>query len=210
LIHATTIQSDAEQSEIEVQTGDLKMISKSAKATFSTTANNLKRDKLSRLLASVVAATLADAAKPYGYLPEKDAAELVAANSALVEVNATVKNEAGEVAVHATTAGVTASNEIAAEAAANKATETPSLKMDDFQIEDAISIPEIKRGGAGALKYPFEKLGVGQSFFVPGKSIASTVNSANKRYKTETPARHFAIRKDSKDGVAGSRVWREQ
>lgn len=87
-----------------------------------------------------------------------------------------------------------------------------------FAIEDNIALPSA-RGGKGGSVYPFEQLGVNQSFFVPAtterpnpaKSLASTVSSATKRYEGAEPARKFTVR--SVDETAqgrgkGARVWR--
>lgn len=63
-------------------------------------------------------------------------------------------------------------------------------------ITDAV-LPASKRGGGGGgapMKYPFDKLEVGNSFFVPAsaklpnplKTLGSTISSANLRYATVT------------------------
>ena len=109
-----------------------------------------------------------------------------------------------------------------------------------FNIENDVEIPAIKRAGRSRALYPFDDLEVGQSFFVPateemkdpGKSLASTVSSASKRYATqdgtrtinrrdketgaltpvEVPAynyeRKFMVRSVDESGVKGARVWR--
>jgi hypothetical protein len=59
-----------------------------------------------------------------------------------------------------------------------------------FEIESGIAMPVTKRGGKRESAYPFNKLEVGQSFFIPAsekhpepaKSLASTVSGAAKRY----------------------------
>lgn len=118
----------------------------------------------------------------------------------------------------------TASGDTAAAPASRKA----------FVIEDAVPLPPKSRAPIEQL-YPFDALAIGQSFFVSnddvksGKayhSMQSTVNSANGRYSEETgetrpnrknpektvavrrQLRKFEIRHDSKDGVAGARVFR--
>ena len=158
-----------------------------------------------------------------------------------VEVNPTMKNEAGEFATRATPAGISAvGGEAAAGAtndAANAAAAAPKVKA-AFDIEDGVDLPEsVSRAGGRTEMYPFEALGAPvtdgdkvkmQSFFVPGKepkSLASTVSGARARYArviegqtrtarggktvpmTET-VRDFAVKADTKNGVAGSRVWR--
>ena len=109
-----------------------------------------------------------------------------------------------------------------------------------FQIDTGIAVPKISRGINTEAKYPFDKLEVGHSFFVPateampnpGKSLASTVSSASKRYATEDGtrdmkrknketgemetvqvtkykyARKFIVRTVEENGVKGARVWR--
>lgn len=124
----------------------------------------------------------------------------------------------------------------AEEPATNQGTKT----MTEFAIDNAVPVPAIKRSGAATSIYPFDNLEVGQSFFVPateampnpGKSLASTVSSASKRYATEsgtreltrtnrttkeketvtvptyTYERKFMVRSVEENGVKGARVWR--
>ena len=69
--------------------------------------------------------------------------------------------------------------------------ETPVVS--NFGIIDGAVLPVSKRGGGGGgapIKYPFDQLQVGQSFFVPAtaklpnplKTLGSTISSANVRY----------------------------
>jgi hypothetical protein len=101
-----------------------------------------------------------------------------------------------------------------------------------FEIEANVPLPTKTRGTRKSA-FPFDALEIGQSFFVPNenfksgdaaKSLASTVNNANKQHSeptgevrtnrkgNEVPAtkqlRQFIVRADSKDGVAGARVFR--
>lgn len=66
-----------------------------------------------------------------------------------------------------------------------------------FGIISGVTLPPSKRGNTGGgapIKYPFDKLEVGQSFFVPKsaklpnpvKTLGSTVSSAIMRYATDT------------------------
>lgn len=66
-----------------------------------------------------------------------------------------------------------------------------------FNIISGAVLPPSKRGNTGGgapVKYPFDKLEIGQSFFVPVsaklpdpvKTLGSTVSSANMRYAEET------------------------
>lgn len=143
----------------------------------------------------------------------------------LVETNPNATpNEAGEVPVRATQKGI--------ESTMTQATNTPAAVSSGFVIEDGIAMPSGTVRRAGAQLYPFDALQVGQSFFVPNsedkpnaaKSLASTVSSANARYAVETGetktnskgetvpvtklTRVFVVRKDTRDGVEGARVWR--
>lgn len=72
-----------------------------------------------------------------------------------------------------------------------------------FEIEQGVAIPAVVgrgRSSSAADKYPFEKLEIGQSFFVPdsifdkdgepgdaAKTMSSTVATANRRYAEEIP-----------------------
>lgn len=132
----------------------------------------------------------------------------------LVEVNPGATNEAGEVAVRATGAGV----ELAGQPAdtSNGAATVKST----FTIDDNVELP----AGATRTKaatYPFELLGVNQSFFVgnteakpnAAKSLASTISSANKRYTTEDGSgnRKFVVRpvdETAQGRGKGARIWR--
>jgi hypothetical protein len=85
-------------------------------------------------------------------------------------------------------------------------------------------LPTIRRGGAANSLYDFDTLaaptgpaGSGQGldgFFVPatderpnpGKSLASTVTSANKRFKDE--GRKFTVRSVEHEGQKGAMVYR--
>lgn len=83
-----------------------------------------------------------------------------------------------------------------------------------FQIEN-VPLPAATRNREA--KYPFADLQVGQSFFVPGKTVkdlASTVGTYNRKYMSENfdgskeRTRQFSSRNDTKDGVKGVRVGR--
>lgn len=73
----------------------------------------------------------------------------------------------------------------------NEIKENPTVS--NFGIIDGAVLPVSKRGGGGGgapIKYPFDQLQVGQSFFVPAtaklpnplKTLGSTISSANIRY----------------------------
>lgn len=65
----------------------------------------------------------------------------------------------------------------------------------NFEIIDGLDLGKQRRGGRnGAAKYPIEKLGVGQSFFVPAsdkikdplKTLGSAVSAAKMKYAVQT------------------------
>lgn len=110
----------------------------------------------------------------------------------------------------------------------------PLPKPDDFEIEDGIEVPESRRGAQAREVYPFERLAVGQSFFLapsehsdnPAKAKQSTVSAMNKRAAEAFEAKKAAgdpeanaegavapkwtIRPAEKNGVKGARIWRVQ
>lgn len=166
-------------------------------------------------LAAIVAATQ-DATKGFAFVGKAEADKLAA--DGLVELNADVAGTPeGQIATRATQKGID-SLSAAAPAAA------PSAGKSEFVIEDDVAIPAVSGRGRIGSVYPFDKLNVGQSFFVPkaAKNLASTVSSANARYAVEVPGetrtdrkgnvvpktkftRHFIVR--SVEG--GSRIWRK-
>jgi hypothetical protein len=75
----------------------------------------------------------------------------------------------------------------------NDVQDKEKLVVSNFGIIDGAVLPVSKRGGGGGgapIKYPFDQLQVGQSFFVPAtaklpnplKTLGSTISSANIRY----------------------------
>lgn len=136
-------------------------------------------------LVLVTMATLSETGAPVGfiYASEKDVAALVKAGHA--EVNKDIIDAAGNFAVRATQAGIDAHN---AQVAKEQA------KANGFEIESNVEIPEFRRPGnakkAGSSKYPFDALGLKESFFVANsektpdayKSMASSVTAANVRH----------------------------
>lgn len=72
----------------------------------------------------------------------------------------------------------------------NTATQTAATSSPaaNFEIVKGFQMPTPTRAGNGNTKYPFDKLEIGDAFFVTGgtvKSLASTVASANARYAEE-------------------------
>lgn len=122
-------------------------------------------------------------------------------DAGLVECNTEMTDAQGNPAVRATQQGIDTMNTPAPETAA----EAPATPQ--FERRKIIGLPKISRAGAASSKYPFDDLEapytdengdvVYDSFFVsatenmpnPGKSLASTVSSASKRYATENGTR---------------------
>lgn len=168
-------------------------------------------------LAAIVTAMQADPF--FCWVPKAEAEKLVA--EGLAEVNPAIADPSkkGRVATRATAKGVEQN------AAATAAPEAPAASAgSQFVIEDSVPIPAVSGRGRIGSVYPFDKLNVGQSFFVakPAKNLASTVSSANARYAEVVPGqtrkdrkgndvpatkftRHFIVR--SVEG--GSRIWRK-
>lgn len=167
-------------------------------------------------IAAIVAATQGEAG--FAFVGTDEAKALEA--DGLVETNADVPNTpAGQIATRATQKGI---DSMKTQNSAEQAQASGSKS--DFVIEDNIAIPAVSGRGRIGSVYPFDKLNVGQSFFVPkpAKNLASTVSSANARYAVEVPGetrvdrkgntvpatkftRHFIVR--SVEG--GSRIWRK-
>lgn len=173
------------------------------------------------------------------FVPESVYAPLVEAG--LVEINPGMTDENGNVATRATQKGVesldsaatVADNATSATAATAATGETQKVKT-MFKIEDSIPVPTISGRGCGGNVYPFDRLEVGQSFFVANsedkpnaaKSLASTVSSATARYAVASEdgatktnkkgevvpvmveTRKFVVRSVEENGVKGARVWR--
>ncbi|HEX2242711.1 MAG TPA: hypothetical protein VHK27_05575 [Gammaproteobacteria bacterium] len=183
-------------------------------------------------LKAIVDATLQNS---FVYLSAEATAQLVA--EGLVETNPAMADANGGIATRATQKGIDSMNTAANQAAASQpATSTGAGEAQisgngagEIVIEDNVPIPAVSgRGRSGQSVYPFDKLNVGQSFFVakPAKNLASTVSSANARFAEEIPGqfktnkktgqqvpatrqlRQFVVRSVTEKGVKGSRVWR--
>lgn len=192
---------------------------------FASVKNKFKRTKLVKVLSFIVSSTQSPAG--FGMAPEKDVAEIAAAEPSFLIVDSSVKDAAGNVKASATPAGIAASQGEQAAAAAAPAA-APKV---EFTIEAGIVIPPSKRGGKKSDIYPFEKLEVNQSFLVPAsadrpnpaKSLASTVSSATKRYAVKTGEQETVVVKGktiTRDKMklvrqftvraveGGARIWR--
>lgn len=195
---------------------------------------NLSKAQTDKLI-TVRDATDSDAG--FVYMTPKSVKLLVDAGYA--ECN-TSMTDGDKVAVRITQSGVEWLAAPAPSDAPNQGIEPMNTEAPAFAIDDGVAIPAIKRAGTGSSTYPFADLAVGQSFFVPatedmsnpGKSLASTVSSASKRYATqngvrtinrrdketgemgtvEVPAynyeRKFMVRSVEENGAKGARVWR--
>lgn len=73
-----------------------------------------------------------------------------------------------------------------------------------IDIEHGIPIPDPQQGRM--LKYPWESLGVGDSFFVPDVKVSKFATHA--WYYGKRHNKKFATRSVIVDGKKGVRVWR--
>lgn len=150
-----------------------------------------------QLLSAIAAANVAS--QPY-YVNQAESLPLLQANPQLIDINMTMidPNDVSKVAARVTEAGAKMVAE--ANATAAKANEPKKERVDNsdqFAILNGAVLPPSRKGnfGGGApIKYPFERMEIGQSFFVPVseklpdpvKTLGSTVSSANMRYAKET------------------------
>ena len=74
--------------------------------------------------------------------------------------------------------------------------------MPEIKIDRGKPLP---RFATGKTKYPWRKMAVGESFFVPGPRFTH-VGMANQRFGPK----RFVSRRDNQEGVTGSRIWREE
>jgi hypothetical protein len=89
--------------------------------------------------------------------------------------------------------------------------------MSEFNLDDHVPIPtDFHTTGT---KYPFEEMGIGQSFFISpeyedesvkrlGNRIAQARQSYQKRLAKQGNEVRFTQRLWTEDGIAGYRVWR--
>ena len=73
-------------------------------------------------------------------------------------------------------------------------------KNGEFKVEKGIKIPEPKRGAVS--RYPWASLGIGDSFFVDGKSSRHMGVLTFSRGQRD--GRKYAVRTEG----TGSRIWR--
>lgn len=75
-------------------------------------------------------------------------------------------------------------------------------EVTEIKIDNNIPIPLVR----GKSKYPFAKLEIGESFFVPEKS--TNFLGAIRAKFARILSRKFIIRSVTENGVKGIRVWR--
>jgi hypothetical protein len=155
------------------------------------------REQLVKLLTFVV-----DNTRQHGqcYGPLELLLKIDKAEPGFIEVDQKLKDASGNVAVRATQKAIDAlyppAGVVPAVAVAPAAEATPTSKPVVAMLPVGTPIPEAKRGGFKAKEeqYPFATLTeLGQGFFVaasekmpnPAKQLASTVNTANKRYESK-------------------------
>lgn len=73
--------------------------------------------------------------------------------------------------------------------------------MTDYVIEDNIAIPKKSKGIEP--KYIYHKLEVGQSVFIPSSEKSSETMAIYR-----IVGKKFTRRREIKDGVEGTRIWR--
>ncbi len=91
--------------------------------------------------------------------------------------------------------------------------------MGDYKIDSEVPVPTDFR--STELKYPFEEMKVGDSFFIPPRSEEETVKGLGNRvaqarqtYQKRMARREeevrFTQRMRTEDDVTGYRIWRVQ
>lgn len=101
----------------------------------------------------------------------------------------------------------------AAAATATAATAPAAPDHFEYAIEDNVPLPTKRVGVKGVSAFPFGKLNINQSFFVPvterSKEPWKTVTSMASRMSRDLYPKHFlTAREKNKDGTDGVRVWR--
>jgi hypothetical protein len=88
--------------------------------------------------------------------------------------------------------------------ARRKAGTSTQIESVEFKIEQGIEIPPRR---SGALKYPFDQMNVGDSFFIPEDSSVKPANVSNsaQAYGKQT-GRKFTVRRVE----GGYRCWRTE
>lgn len=171
---------------------------------FDSVKNKSVKSALLELLKFVVDATKSAG---HGFVPLDEANKLVKVEPDFIVIDAETKNEAGQIKVTATQKAIDAIYPTSTETATEQKPVATPMTYERVSLD---VLPEIKRGNRKSDSYPFDSLkspaengGKFDAFFVPAtaarpkpsKSLASTVASATKRYKTKGLPNKFTLRK---------------
>lgn len=77
---------------------------------------------------------------------------------------------------------------------------------DEFVIEKNIDPP--KRGGGRKSRYPFKRMAIGDSFFVPDHEDGLAIRAARAAALDHLGAGNYTTREMMRGGVKGVRIWR--
>lgn len=213
-----------------------------AKVLFGKEKSSKVRTKYQEAFAFIVAETT-KGDPGFCRMPEDFVKKMIAVEPTLVEASGAA-DPGGVINVRATAAGLVAGGAAPDGAdAGDPSASNESPAASPFEIFETSTIPAPLRGGNGGPReevYPFSKLEkVGMSFFIkateakpdPAKSIASTVNTANVRFKaidkdnkpTGKDGRHFIVRPrkvgdvigmlngvEVKETADGARIYRDR
>jgi hypothetical protein len=175
---------------------------------FESVKNKTHKQGFLSLLTFIVGGTQGEAG--FAYVPKADAEKLLKVEPTFITLDASVKNAQGQIKAVATSVAIEAlTNQAGNTAQSEPAAQKETVTTTTYEIRTLTVLPAILRGGKKADSYPFEKLAAfpdaGNSFFVPAteakpnpaKNLASTVASANKRYKG---VKEFTVRKETIEG----------
>lgn len=169
--------------------------------------NNMKDKQLVKLLAFIIAAT--ESAVGYCFAPPELVNQIVAAKPEFLVVDAATKDtgnadasKQGNVKVQSTAVAKTALEAFSQETAA--AASAAPAQTAAVSIDKGIPVPVGKRGPTRVETYPFSKMEIGDSIFIPtseaqpnpAKDLSSTVGSATKRYNVATAEMETATRRN--------------
>lgn len=158
-----------------------------------------KLTKASISLLGVIVASMQNEDAPYHMATKAEVKNLL--DNDMVEVNEEIA-DGDKVAVRATEKGVAEASSASEGNTNNVTSTTTNTAAPSFDLIDGAELPE-GRASRGSSTYPFEQMNEGQSFFIPAteekpnpsKSMASTVSSANKRFRKEgADGRQFSVK----------------
>lgn len=72
-------------------------------------------------------------------------------------------------------------------------------------VDQGVPIPDSRFQWFGGTRYPFKQMEVGDSFFVPGKTIQDLKGPLNY---ASCDCRRFTTRRVTENGITGLRIWR--